>query len=59
MGWPLAAGGAEPREAQDYGFMYSRDLDDPDGNTLSFVWMDPRAAEVGPEQFMAEQGSQA
>lgn len=33
----LAAGGAEPRPAQDYGFMYSRDLDDPDGNSLGFL----------------------
>ena len=30
----LAAGGTEPRDAQDYGFMYSRDLEDPDGNVL-------------------------
>ncbi|MBA4608279.1 glyoxalase [Aeromicrobium sp. Marseille-Q0843] len=55
----LAAGGAEPREAQDYGFMYSRDLDDPDGNSLSFLYMDPVAAEQGPEAYLAEQGQQA
>ncbi|HYB29969.1 MAG TPA: hypothetical protein VEF89_25400 [Solirubrobacteraceae bacterium] len=30
----LAAGGSEPRPAQDYGFMYSRDLEDPDGNIV-------------------------
>ncbi|MDQ4213433.1 VOC family protein [Microbacterium sp. ASV81] len=51
----LAAGGAEPRPAQDYGFMYSRDLNDPDGNSLGFLFMEPRAAEVGPEAYMAEQ----
>jgi predicted lactoylglutathione lyase len=51
----LAQGGSEPTAPQDYGFMYSRDLDDPDGNGIEFVWMDPVAAEKGPEAFMAEQ----
>lgn len=51
----LAAGGAEPRPAQDLGFMYSRDFEDPDGNAFSALWMDPQAAEQGPEAFMAEQ----
>ena len=51
----LAAGGSEPRPAQDYGFMYSRDLDDPDGNALGFLYMDPVAAEKGPEAYLAEQ----
>ena len=55
----LAAGGSEPRPAQDYGFMYSRDLDDPDGNNLSFLFMEPTAAEQGPEAYMAQQGSGA
>ena len=55
----LAAGGSEPRPAQDYGFMYSRDLDDPDGNNLSFLFMEPAAAEMGPEAYMAEQGAGA
>ncbi|GAA1964803.1 VOC family protein [Agromyces allii] len=53
----LAAGGSEPREAQDYGFMYSRDLDDPDGNNLSFLFMEQAAAEQGPEAYLAEQGA--
>ena len=51
----LAGGGSEPRPAQDYGFMYSRDLEDPDGNILGFLYMDPAAAEKGPEAYMAEQ----
>ena len=55
----LAAGGTEPREAQDYGFMYSRDLDDPDGNNLSFLFMEPAAAQMGPEAYLAEQGAGA
>ena len=50
----LAAGGTEPREAQDLGFMYSRDLEDPDGNILGFLYMDPQAAEQGPDAYMAE-----
>jgi len=50
----LAAGGVEPRPAQDVGFMYSRDLEDPDGNVLEFLYMDPHAAEVGPEAHAAE-----
>ena len=53
----LAGGGSEPRDAQDYGFMYSRDLEDPDGNILSFLYMDQVAAEKGPEAYMAEQGA--
>jgi predicted lactoylglutathione lyase len=40
----LAAGGAEPRPASDYGFMYQRGLTDPDGNVLEFGWFDPEAA---------------
>ena len=52
----LANGGSEPRGAQDYGFMYSRDLDDPDGNGVAFVYMEPQAAEQGPEAYMVEQG---
>lgn len=49
LGKGLAAGGAEPKPAQDYGFMYSRDLDDPDGNSLGFLYMTPEAVENGPE----------
>ncbi|HWU45728.1 MAG TPA: VOC family protein [Humibacter sp.] len=55
----LDAGGRELREAQDYGFMYSRDLQDPDGNDLSFLYMEPKAAEQGPEAYLAEQAPQA
>ena len=55
----IAAGGKEPRPAQDYGFMYSRDIEDPDGNILGFLYMDPVASEKGPEAYMAGQGAQA
>lgn len=51
----LEHGGSEPRPVQDYGFMYSRDLEDPDGNILEFLYMEPAAAEQGPEAYQAAQ----
>ncbi len=36
----LAAGGREPRAAQDYGFMYGRSFEDPDGHIWEPMWMD-------------------
>lgn len=55
----LSAGATEPRAAQDYGFMYSRDLEDPDGNLIGFFYMEPAAAEQGPEAYLAEHGADA
>lgn len=52
----LAAGGSEPKDPVDYGFMYSRDLEDPDGNVLEFLYMSAEAAAQGPEEFLREQG---
>jgi predicted lactoylglutathione lyase len=40
----LAAGGREPRPAQDYGFMYSRSFEDLDGHIWEPMWMDMEAA---------------
>jgi len=37
----LAAGGSEPRPARDYGFMYQRTIEDPDGHLWEPFWMDP------------------
>lgn len=51
-----AAGGKVGR-TQDLGFMYQRQFDDPDGNHFEPFWMDPTAAEEGPEAFLAEQGA--
>jgi uncharacterized protein len=51
----VAAGGAEAGEAADYGFMYQRGLNDPDGNIIDFGWMDPIAAAEGPEAFANQQ----
>jgi predicted lactoylglutathione lyase len=39
----LAAGGKQPREAQDLGFMYQRSFEDPDGHTWEVFHMDPAA----------------
>ena len=51
----LAAGGREPHAATDYGFMYQRQLNDPDGNILEFGYMDPVAAAQGPEAYANQQ----
>ena len=51
----IGAGGSEPRPASDYGFMYQRQLTDPDGNLLEFGWMDPTAASQGPEAYAEQQ----
>jgi uncharacterized protein len=37
----VAAGGSEAHEPADYGFMYQRGVDDPDGNSFEFGWMNP------------------
>ncbi|GAA3573372.1 VOC family protein [Microlunatus spumicola] len=50
----VAAGGSEPGQAQDFGFMYQRGLTDPDGNVVDFGWMDPVAAEQGPAAAMQQ-----
>jgi predicted lactoylglutathione lyase len=51
----LATGGTEAHPASDYGFMYQRQLTDPDGNILEFGWMDPVAAAQGPEAVANQQ----
>jgi uncharacterized protein len=49
----LAAGGTEADEAEDFGFMYSRSFYDLDGHGWQVMWMDPAAAEQGPEAYAA------
>jgi predicted lactoylglutathione lyase len=49
----LAAGGTEVDDAEDHGFMYSRSFYDLDGHGWQVMWMDPAAAEQGPEAFAA------
>jgi predicted lactoylglutathione lyase len=49
----LAAGGTEADDAEDHGFMYSRSFFDLDGHGWEVMWMDPAAAEQGPDAFAA------
>ena len=39
-----AGGGADPCPKQDYGFMYGRSFEDPDGHIWEVMWMDVAAA---------------
>lgn len=45
----LAAGATEADDAEDHGFMYSRSFFDPDGHGWQVMWMEPIAAQQGPE----------
>ena len=49
----LAAGGTEADGPEDHGFMYSRSFSDLDGHGWQVMWMNPAAAEQGPEAFAA------
>lgn len=49
----IAAGATEADDAEDYGFMYSRSFFDLDGHGWQVMWMDPAAAQQGPEEFAA------
>ncbi len=49
----LAAGGSEADDAEDHGFMYSRSFFDLDGHPWQVMWMDPAAAQPGPEGVVA------
>jgi hypothetical protein len=41
----VSAGGVpDPTPEQDYGFMYGRSYEDPDGHIWEVMWMDPAAA---------------
>lgn len=39
-----AGGAGDPCPTQDYGFMYGRSFEDPDGHIWEVVWMDMEAA---------------
>jgi uncharacterized protein len=46
----VAAGGSpDPNPAQDHGFMFSRSIDDPDGNVWEIMWMNAAAHAGTPE----------
>ena len=45
VGKAKAAGGSpDPTPTQDFGFMYGRSFEDPDGHIWEVVWMDVEAA---------------
>jgi len=46
-------GAADPIPTQDYGFMYSRSFEDPDGHIWEVVWMDVEAAAAAGDQSAA------
>jgi uncharacterized protein len=52
----LRAGATAANEPMDYGFMYSRSFNDPDGHMWEAVWMSDEAVEQGPPD-MAEQSA--
>ncbi|MFG1462573.1 VOC family protein [Xanthobacter sp. DSM 24535] len=39
-----AGGGVDPTPTQDFGFMYGRSFEDPDGHIWEIMWMDMEAA---------------
>jgi uncharacterized protein len=39
-----AGGGIDPSPKQDFGFMYGRSFEDPDGHIWEVMWMDVEAA---------------
>jgi uncharacterized protein len=41
-----AGGGVDPCPKQDYGCMYSRSFEDPDGHIWEVMWMDVEAAKA-------------
>jgi hypothetical protein len=41
-----AGGRLDPTPKQDYGFMYGRSFEDPDGHIWEVMWMDVEAAKV-------------
>ena len=41
-----AGGGIDPTPQQDYGFMYGRSFEDPDGHIWEVMWMDVEAAKA-------------
>ena len=52
VGKAEAAGGTvDPCPKQDYGFMYGRSFEDPDGHVWEVMWMDAAAATAGATAF--------
>jgi predicted lactoylglutathione lyase len=51
----LAAGASKLREPDDYGFMYSRSFQDPDGHIWEVVYMDMNAVNEQQENMKHEE----
>jgi predicted lactoylglutathione lyase len=49
----LAGGGREARPTEDYGWMYCRPFEDPDGHTWEPMWMDVEAANAAMAELTA------
>jgi predicted lactoylglutathione lyase len=45
-----AGGRADPGPTQDFGFMYGRSFEDPDGHIWELTWMDVEAARAASSQ---------
>lgn len=53
-----AAGGVpDPTPRQDFGVMYGRSFEDPDGHIWEVMWMDPAAAEQGASAVAEHAGT--
>jgi predicted lactoylglutathione lyase len=48
-----AGGKADPSPRQDYGFMYGRSFEDPDGHIWEVMWMDMEAAAKAGQETAA------
>ncbi len=46
-------GTTDPTPTQDFGFMYGRSFEDPDGHIWEVVWMDVEAATAGDQTAAA------
>lgn len=54
----VAGGGTpDPTPTQDFGFLYGRSYEDPDGHIWEVMWMDPAAVAGGPEPHLAEEAT--
>jgi hypothetical protein len=49
----LASGGTDANDPIDFGFMYSRSFQDPDGHVWEVVWMDEAAVASDAAQAAA------
>jgi predicted lactoylglutathione lyase len=52
-----AGGTADPCPRQDFGFMYGRSFEDPDGHIWEVMWMDAEAAKTAMEHAKGLAGS--